>query len=306
MKDKTSASLNICAVLFGCASIFMCSGCFLQTEPYRPVEYYDLSNPWQICPDGVDVNVLLFGMEASSKYKMIYRLDSNKILVDDYNKWAQPPGFMLTRYAQAAFSCGSATESVNDIKFTLQGVIFSFEIDLQKNQAHLGIKYTIKRSRDNKTLVEKSRTYSESFIVSKVASAEVFALAMSEASAKFVKNVKIEIECLKKEELKELKILKEKKLKEEAHSKKENLKLKKENSQEKAREMEEQKAKIHAAIVRAKAEKAQAELEKEKAEAELKKFRESIKKTEKAPKKQETNSGQLKKPLEKKAETKSK
>jgi ABC-type uncharacterized transport system auxiliary subunit len=257
-----------------CASILciLLSGCLFEAEPYKPVKYYDLKTPQKLCPEGVDLDVQIFRMEASSKYKMLYRMDSTRVLVDDYNKWTQTPGFMLSRYLQSAFSSNTNPEKLNNMTFVLLGAIFTFEIDLEKNQAVLGVKYELKRKSDGSILLDKSRVFSESFPDSKDLSPETFAKAMSAAASKFANKLRTEIVSIKEEEKKAL-------LKKNEKTQKQILDDEKNKLKKQMRENEIEKAQTKAILEKAEAEKLQAEIEKEKAKAELHDFKEKLEET---------------------------
>jgi hypothetical protein len=268
------------------------SGCMFEPEPYRPVHYYDLKTPWKVCPEGVDVDVQLFRMEAPSKYKMLYRADSTKVLVDDYNKWTQPPGFMLTRYLQSAFSSDTNPEKLGNIVFVMTGSIFTFEIDLEKSQAVLGVKYELKRKRDGKILIDKSRVFYEKFPDSKKLSPEIFANAMSDAATQFVKKLRGEIISIKDQEKQAL-------LKEKEKIRKKEMAEEKAHDKKLVRESEIDQARAKAIIEKAEADRMQAELDKEKTLAELNELKKKMKEFKKI--KDETE--KIKKHIDKNAAT---
>lgn len=262
---KKFSKILTCAATLG----LLATGCFFDPEPYKPVKYYDLKTPQKICPEGVDLDVQLFRMEAPSKYKMLYRMDSTKVLMDDYNKWTQPPGFMLTRYLQSAFSSDTNPEKLDNQVFTLLGSIFTFEIDLEKNQAILGVKYELKRKKDGKILIDKSRVFYENFSDSKDLSPETFANAMSGAANKFVSKLHSELVSVKEQE-------KQRALKEKEKVQQKEISEKKAENERTTREDEIDKAQTKAIIEKAEAERLQAELEKEKAKAELNELKQKI------------------------------
>jgi hypothetical protein len=183
-------------VLISVLLIPLC-GCFWGSAPYTPVKHYDLAIPRATLPAGCSVRVNLFAMEAPTKYKMAYTSSVDGFMIDEYNKWAQPPGFMLTRYLQTTFSknIGSTPENVDTLAFfTLDGTIFIFEINLDNNEVILGIRYSLKKQNVDSYGITRSVITREKF---KKISPESFAMAMSSAAGKLAKTIKNDLESIK-------------------------------------------------------------------------------------------------------------
>ncbi|QSH40807.1 ABC-type transport auxiliary lipoprotein family protein [Lentisphaerota bacterium ZTH] len=130
--------------LFVLSLLPLFTGCLFGNQPYSEVQYYDLGNPVQTAPANVFVKFMLFSTTEPVKYKMVYRDKNNRILIDDYNKWVQPPGFLITRYCQAAFRQNKYDQKPR-IEFIVSGTIYMFKIDLRESKASLGVTYNVDR-----------------------------------------------------------------------------------------------------------------------------------------------------------------
>jgi uncharacterized lipoprotein YmbA len=93
------ASAGRLAACFAAAlALCLSAACsFLPSEPYREVRTFDLGVPEAIGSASA-LQVQPFGADSACKFKMLYRAEGNEMLIDEYNRWAQPPGQMLTKY----------------------------------------------------------------------------------------------------------------------------------------------------------------------------------------------------------------
>jgi ABC-type uncharacterized transport system auxiliary subunit len=173
--------------------LFVTTGCLwgLGQKPYVAVKYYDLDTPPQIVLKKIQVKFLPFDSTEPVKYKMVYRDSNCQMVLDDHNKWIQPPSMLLTRYMQGAFKQSGIT-SKNEI-LIISGNIFMFRIDLQKNTASLGVNYVIKTSVDDdeKTVFQNSTTFTQKF---EKQSPENFVKALSKCAEKLILTIKEDIE----------------------------------------------------------------------------------------------------------------
>lgn len=252
---------------------FVLSGCMFMSEPYRDVIYYDLSVPAPAPAESVRVSVLPIRDESSTKYKMVFRKNSNALIVDDYAKWTQPPGMMLTRYLENYFSKSDTNkepESENTVSLSLAGSIFAFEADLESKEVVLGVKYEVRRSENNKLLESGAMSFREKV---DEFSGQKLAAAMSLCAFRYAAFIKKKIEEVYPSEAEEVKKLNSEKLVEE-EKEREALKKKEKDFAEQRKNLQARDdARTKAIIERAAAEKASSELEKEKAEIELKKLK---------------------------------
>ncbi|OGV38409.1 MAG: hypothetical protein A2020_15235 [Lentisphaerae bacterium GWF2_45_14] len=256
-------------------SVIFLSGCLFTSEPYRAVSYYDLSVPDANVPDDSDIIVIPVRDDTPTKYRMVFRKSENSLIIDDYSKWVQPPGMMLTRYMQSFFSDSGKYENPatdDRVSFTIAASVFVFEAALEQKQAILGVKYEIKRSEDGKVLLFSSKIFSENM---DTFTGDKLSAAMSVCASKFAAALKKEIESIYPVEAAEIKRLRAERLvieeKDRQSLKKKEVELQAQLENLRARD----EARTKAVIERSGAEKALAELEKNKAEQEIKKFKET-------------------------------
>ena len=81
-----------------------CSFSVIPKTGYTETRTFDLSSPAPFGELPFIVEVESFSNECSGRYKMVVREDPNRIDVDEYNRWAMPPGAMLTKYLAARFA----------------------------------------------------------------------------------------------------------------------------------------------------------------------------------------------------------
>jgi uncharacterized lipoprotein YmbA len=144
------------AILYmsGCMSLF-------KQQPYVAVKYYDLDSPTPIELKNIQVEFLQFNSTEPVKYKMVYHNSNYEVVVDDYNKWIQPPSLLLTRYLQSSFQ----QHCISDPKVArliISGNIFMYKIDLKNKKVFLGVSYVIKSTSENilRTLARNSSIFS--------------------------------------------------------------------------------------------------------------------------------------------------
>ena len=187
-----SAPVGIIVLLGGCLFGF-------SEKPYVAVKYYDLANPPRIQLTRNQVKVLAFDSTEPAKYKMIYQGKNNEMILDDYNKWIQPPSLLLTRYLQSAF-----TQSGNpprDSVLLVSGNVFMFKIDLQANTVSLGVNYVIKGTPDNilKPISRSSVIFTSKF---EKQGPVYFVKAMSECAGQLASALEKDIKSIKPNEIK--------------------------------------------------------------------------------------------------------
>ena len=180
--------------------LFVTGGCFwgLNQQPYTAVKYYDLATPPQVSLNKVQVKFIPFESTEPANYKMVYRNADCQIIIDDYNKWIQPPPLMLTRYLQGAFKQNGITSE--SCELIISGNIFMFRIDLQKNTVSLGISYSIKSSvcDTEKLLFQNSTTFTHKF---KKQGPQYFVKAMSECAGDMIMTLEKNIAEIEKSKL---------------------------------------------------------------------------------------------------------
>ncbi len=170
--------------LFASALVLIAaSGCSIFPEAeYHEIQTFDLILPSHTVADGVNLSIGNFSTNCPAKFKMLYRKGGSRIFVDEYNKWSQTPGQMISNYLKAGLS-GSNPVSKNTC--TVSGSVFCFEIDLDKDEAKLGVAYEIRNSEEER-LLSTSRFYTVKF---KEFTPENAAQAMSEAAGQFLADI---------------------------------------------------------------------------------------------------------------------
>ena len=144
---------------------------------------FDLTSPPSIGEIPFTVDVDAFSSECAGRYKMVFREASNRIDVDEYNRWAMPPGAMLTKYLAARFAAQSGNqERDGKLAFELDGTVLNCEMDKEKNLVDLMVHFFIVEH-DNDTF--KITGTEEYEIHVDGTSAEAFADGMNKAAGKF-------------------------------------------------------------------------------------------------------------------------
>lgn len=183
------------------AAMFLLSGgCLFDSHGYHPVKNYDLkiSTP-QMIPDTM-VKFRLSGANDISKYKMVYRDAKCQVLVDEYNKWIQPPEFMTARHLQGIFSRfeGQVMETAHN--YLVEGNIFLFVADVDKMSVFFGMAYKLHKvpfSSDN-MLFEESVVFS---VPVKDITPDSYAAAMTVAVDKFAARLREVIKDVQQEKV---------------------------------------------------------------------------------------------------------
>ncbi len=118
------------------------SGCLFMSEPFKPINYYDLGKTPE--PAGLETPARIAGVKMSGPYKssMVFRLKPNELTMNDYNKWAQTPETLVKSYLTAFM--GQSLRSEGDATL-LNANILAFEADLltDKPEAVLTVEWTV-------------------------------------------------------------------------------------------------------------------------------------------------------------------
>lgn len=175
-----------CAV----ALLPLLAACSLNLVPktgYTDPRTFDLASPAPHDDLPFVVEVDTFSNECSGRYKMVFREETNRITIDEYNRWSMPPGSMLTKYLAARFATPPGNQSMtSNPGFELDGTVLTCELNKQKKQVDLMIHYFITEAGDNKFKITGTEDYS---IPVEDATAEAFADGMNKAAAEFSSQV---------------------------------------------------------------------------------------------------------------------
>ena len=177
---------------FICAAALLplLAACKLNLVPptgYTDPKTFDLASPapHDTLPFVVEVDT--FSNECSGRYKMVFREETNRISIDEYNRWSMPPGSMLTKYLASRFATppGNQNKTAKPV-FELDGTVLTCELNKQKKQVDLMIHYFIVESGDESFKITGTEDYS---IPVDDTTAEAFADGMNKAAAKFADQV---------------------------------------------------------------------------------------------------------------------
>ena len=148
---------------------------------------FDLVSPAPLGELPFIINVDAFSSECASRYKMVFREDANRIVVDEFNRWSMPPGAMLTKYLSARFATHSDNQQ-RDGKpaFELDGTVLNCELNKAKKQVDLLVHFFIIEHGDDTFRITGTESYS---IPVDGSTAEEFADGMNKAAGKFADHV---------------------------------------------------------------------------------------------------------------------
>ena len=166
-----------------------CSFSVIPPAEYTETRTFDLASPDPAGDLPFVVDVETFSNECSGRYKMVVREDANRIDVDDYNRWAMPPGAMLTKYLAAKFAAEPDNRRGQTDKptFILDGSVLNCEMDKTKKQVDLLVHFFIIQPGSNSSF---RITGTEDCVVSvKETTAEAFADGLNKAAEKFADRV---------------------------------------------------------------------------------------------------------------------
>ncbi len=124
---------------FACSSlcILLCGCSILQREPYKPVNYYDLSYPdARIDLKGAAVSIGEINADRPYGDRMVFRVSENRIEIDEFNRWACNPADMLNKYLSMAFEPDPAAKPA---KYSVSLQILLIEASLDKPAARVAI-----------------------------------------------------------------------------------------------------------------------------------------------------------------------
>ncbi|UDQ97833.1 hypothetical protein AAEX28_12665 [Lentisphaerota bacterium WC36G] len=113
---------------------------FLKPAPYQEVNYYTIGSAPKQVPITYNIEVKNFNSLLPEKNRMVYTKDNYHVLIDDYNKWIQPPEFMIRNYVMSKFS---SKNNKSCKTFVIKGVVDNFSINTNSKNADLVVRYSI-------------------------------------------------------------------------------------------------------------------------------------------------------------------
>lgn len=164
-----------------------CSFSLLPKTEFTETKVFDLVSPEPLDKLPFTIEVDAFSSECAGRFKMTFREEKNQIEVDQYNRWAMPPGAMLTKYLAARFAAPSGNHS-RDGKptFELDGSILNCELNKSEKKVDLMVHFFIIEHGDDTLKITGTEDYS---IPVEDDSADSFADGMNKAAAKFADHV---------------------------------------------------------------------------------------------------------------------
>ena len=164
-----------------------CSVSLVPRTEYTEPKTFDLVSPSPLDELPFIVDVDAFSTECSGRYKMVFREESNRISVDEYNRWSMPPGAMLTKYLAARFASPSNNQGrEKKPAFELDGSVLSCELNKSTTQVELMIHYFIVEPGEEDFKISGTEDYS---IPVDETTPEAFADGFGKGAAKFAEHI---------------------------------------------------------------------------------------------------------------------
>lgn len=182
--------------LIGTGLLF-CAACSIFPEPKQTETlYYDLTVPDRIALPG-PVEILPFASVTGERFRMACREKNNIIHANDFHKWVQPPGSLLTKYLKLAFrNEPSDSRKQGTTPLLISGTVLLFE--MRDGYAELGVYYQIQygtQDKINKTIMIREKLADSTpsqFAEAMSKAASRFALILAEESSSLVQPKAVE------------------------------------------------------------------------------------------------------------------
>ena len=164
-----------------------CSFSVIPQAEFTETRTYDLVSPAPLGELPFIIDVDAFSSECASRYKMVFREEANRIVIDEYNRWAMPPGAMLTKNLAARFAeqCGNQGRDGKPA-FELDGSVLNCELNKTKKQVDLMVHFFIIEHGNDLFRITGTESYS---VTVDGTTAEAFADGLNKAAAKFADHV---------------------------------------------------------------------------------------------------------------------
>lgn len=170
--------------------LILCSGCIqvnLPESSSKKTEYYGFVLPKDFKAPETPVYIREFVSESPAKFRMLSRKGS-VLKYDSFAKWAEMPSVMLSSAFRKLYGCDD--DDFETAKFFLDGCIFEFEKNLDRNTADLKVQYTLIDRQNEKIIFKK--VISSSIPLDGNSPAD-FAAAMSNAVAEQAEKISADI-----------------------------------------------------------------------------------------------------------------
>lgn len=173
-----------CAAAFA-ALLAACSVSLLpKTESTEP-RTFELATPEPLADLPFALETDTFSNECSGRYKMMFREESNRIGIDQFNRWSMPPGSMVTKYLAARFAAPPGNAGLKPA-FELDGSVLTCELNKPEKEVNLMIHFFITEPGNEAFRIAGTENYR---IPVAEATPEDFAAGLNTAVAKFADRV---------------------------------------------------------------------------------------------------------------------
>ena len=164
-----------------------CSVNLIPPTDYTDPRTFDLISPSPLEGLPFIVEVDAFSNECSGRFKMVFREETNRISVDEYNRWSMTPGAMLTKYLAARFAAPSNNQGrAKKTVFELDGSVLACELNKTTKEVDLMIHYFIVEPGEEDFKITGTEDYS---IPVADSTAEAFAAGINKAAEKFADHI---------------------------------------------------------------------------------------------------------------------
>ena len=164
-----------------------CSFSLIPHTDFTETRTFDLAAPEPLEAQPFIVDVEAFSNECSGRFKMVFREDNSRIVVDEYDRWSMPPGAMLTKYLAARFAAQTGNQGrAGKPAFVLDGSVLNCELNKAKKQVNLMVHFFIVEQGNDSFKITGTKSYA---IPVKEADAESFAEGMNKAAAQLADHI---------------------------------------------------------------------------------------------------------------------
>ena len=167
-------------ILIAFLFVALCGCSIFPKGPDMPVSNFDLGiPPGELNFSGCLLEAGDFQGKMPSRQKMVFRSGGNRLIVDEFNRWADIPPELLKAYLSRAFARKSSDGGSR--RLLVEGDLFQFEGNLDRMTADIEVELKVLEPPDKKPILKKIYKESVSFERNEVSQ---FAAAMSSAASR--------------------------------------------------------------------------------------------------------------------------
>ncbi len=166
-------------------------GCSIFPAPNtRSTAYHDLGFPAETFLLPAPVDIKHFDGSIGGRTKMCFRSGGNRIKMDSFNRWSQPPAGLLQQYLALAIR-GDDKNKKQGV-FEISGEMIRFDGDIDEKTANVTVLVNVSKVKDNVSSPVLQRIFS-STVPFDGQNASSFAKAMGTAVEKIAATLAAEI-----------------------------------------------------------------------------------------------------------------